>query len=417
MNKILITISTIIVIICGCFFLFNTKNKKETLNTDNSNIDVSSVIYNGWLHTDGSKLKNQKNEIIQLRGVSSHGIEWFYDLITYDNLYKLKNEWNTNVFRIAMYTDSNGQGYISNSNENKNKVYNIIDMACKLDMYVIVDWHILNDNNPQIYKSESLLFFDDISKKYSDIPNVIYEICNEPNGYDVTWDKDVKPYAEDIISTIRENSNKSLIIVGTPDWCKNLKSAADNPLNYNNVVYSCHFYSGTHKAELREQISYCINKNIPIFVSECGVTQAYGDGEVYFDEFSTWIDFLNSNNISWIYWSFSNKNESSAILRPDYNIVNFNNTQSSKFYNNTTDTNNTNNANKLNNTYNSNNINDIKNSNNITNINNNFSDNEYTNNNDYNNSNLNDSYNSIDFNEYLTNSGVFIKNIFLSYKK
>lgn len=92
---------------------------------------------------------------------------------------------------------------------------------------------------------------------------MLYEICNEPNGGGVTWSNNVKPYAEDIINTIRAKSPKSLIIVGTPDWSKDLKSVADNPLQYSNVIYSCHFYAGTHGNELQESISYCLQKIYP----------------------------------------------------------------------------------------------------------------------------------------------------------
>lgn len=304
------------------YYFYNKLSNNEQSSFKEPEIDKTSVSYNGWIHTNGVNLENEKNEKIQLRGLSSHGIEWYYDVLTYENLKDLKDNWNINTFRIAMYTDSNGKGYVYNSTENTEKVYNIIDIATRLDMYVIVDWHILYDNNPQIHKQEAKIFFDELSKKYSNTPNVIYEICNEPNGNEVTWDKDIKPYAEEIIPIIRKNSKNSLIIVGTPDWCKKLKKAADNPLNFENIVYSCHFYSGTHGSELREQIDYCIDKNIPIFVSECGLTEANGDGALYFDEFSEWIDYLNSKNISWIYWSFSNKNESSAILLPEYNVYN-----------------------------------------------------------------------------------------------
>ena len=53
---------------------------------------------------------------------------------------------------------------------------------------------------------------------------------------------------------------------------------------------------------------------MPVFVSECGITAANGDGEIYPDEFKTWIDYLDRNNISWLFWSLSNKQESSSIL-------------------------------------------------------------------------------------------------------
>ena len=323
MKKIFIIFFIIVFLLISCVFVYKTYSPINSNTTEEQpKNDKNTVSYNGWIHTNGANLENEKNEKIQLKGLSSHGIEWFSDVITYENLENLKKTWGINVFRIAMYTDSHGGGYVYNPNENIEKVYKIIDMATDLDMYVIVDWHILNDNNPQIHKQEAKLFFDEVSKKYYNTPNVIYEICNEPNGNDVTWDRHIKPYAEEIIPIIRNNSEKSLIIVGTPDWCKKINKAADNPIDFKNIAYSCHFYSGSHGSELREQIDYCIEKNIPVFVSECGLTDASGNGEVYFDKFSEWVDYLNSKNISWVYWSFSNKDESSAILLPEYAVEN-----------------------------------------------------------------------------------------------
>ena len=319
----------ILIILLGITISAVTKNirnnKSEENILENQEVEtekLDSVTYNGWIQTNGYKLLNQKGKEIQLRGISSHGIEWFGDLITKENLEKLKNEWQINVFRIAMYTDVEGQGYVNNKEKNKEILYNIVDMAIDLDMYVIVDWHILKDNTPQIHKEEAKIFFDEISKKYSNNPNVIYEICNEPNGSNVKWENDIKPYAEEIIPIIRKNSKKSLIIVGTPNWCLDIIEVANNPLNFENVVYSCHFYAGNHRSEIRERINECIEKNIPIFISECGLTDANGNGQIYEDSFNEWIEFLNRKKISWIYWSFANKDESSSLLTREYSPKN-----------------------------------------------------------------------------------------------
>ena len=94
-------------------------------------------------------------------------------------------------------------GYISDKENIKNKVIEIADNVIDLDMYVIIDWHILMDNNPNTHKEEAKEFFREMSTLYADTPNVIYEICNEPNGNSVTWDKSIKPYAEEIIPIIR----------------------------------------------------------------------------------------------------------------------------------------------------------------------------------------------------------------------
>ena len=200
----------------------------------------------------------------------------------------------------------------------KQKLIEITNNLIDLDMYVIIDWHTLKDNDPNKYKEDAKVFFDEISTLYKDSPNIIYEICNEPSGNTVTWDDQIKPYAEEIIPIIRKNAPKSLIIVGTPNWCKDLTSPSNNKLNYENILYSCHFYAGTHKQELRDEIDKALQNNLPVIVSEWGTTDASGNGSVDIEESKKWIEYLNSKKISHINWSFSNKNESSAIIRQDY---------------------------------------------------------------------------------------------------
>ena len=312
------------------FFLFkinkdiqNNKTTEENQivneeKTEDIPVDKRSVSYNGWLYTKGTKLLNEHDEIIQLRGISSHGIEWYGNLVTKENLKELKEKWNTNIFRIAMYTDTNdGNGFCFHQDTDKELAYQIIDMCIELDMYVIMDWHILSDNNPQIHQDTAITFFDEVSKKYSEVPNVIYEICNEPNGA-TDWNNNIKPYAEAVIPKIRNNSPKSLIIVGTPNWSQYVNKAADNPLSFNNICYSLHFYSGTHREELREIAQYAIDKGLCLFVSECGMSQASGDGDIAPNEFKNWVSFMDKNSISYVYWSLSNKNETSSMLLPSY---------------------------------------------------------------------------------------------------
>ena len=200
-----------------------------------------------------------------------------------------------------------------NNKNIENEVTNVVDIAIKLDMYVIIDWHILSDNNPQTYKEEAKDFFKRMSEKYKDYPNVIYEICNEPNG-NVTWNEDIKPYAEEVINIIRENSKDSIIIVGTPTWSQDVDKAKENPINDKKVMYALHFYAGTHTEYLREKAKSVLT-SIPIFVSEWGVSDASGNGGVYLEEAQKWIDFMKENNISWANWSLSDKNESSALLK------------------------------------------------------------------------------------------------------
>ena len=292
----------------------NNANKKETTVTEKKVEKNNYVSYNGNLSLEGNNIVNQYKEKIVLKGISSHGLQWFNYLITDENIKTLKS-WNTNVFRLAMYTKEGG--YIDNRNVYDDLIKDI-DLVISNDMYVIVDWHILSDNNPNNYKNEAIDFFDKISSKYKNTPNIIYEICNEPNG-GTSWN-DVKSYAEDVIKTIRKNSN-NIIIVGTPTWSQDVDSVINNKIDDNNTMYALHFYSGTHKDDLRNKAKRALDNNVPIFISEFGVSDASGNGGVYLDEANKWMEFIKNNNLSFVNWSLADKNESSALLNPNNKVV------------------------------------------------------------------------------------------------
>ena len=292
----------------------NNANKKETTVTEKKVEKNNYVSYNGNLSLDGNNIVNQYKEKIVLKGISSHGLQWFNYLITDENIKTLKS-WNTNVFRLAMYTKEGG--YIDNRNVYDDLIKDI-DLVISNDMYVIVDWHILSDNNPNNYKNEAIDFFDKISSKYKNTPNIIYEICNEPNG-GTSWN-DVKSYAEDVIKTIRKNSN-NIIVVGTPTWSQDVDSVINNKIDDKNTMYALHFYSGTHKDDLRNKAKRALDNNVPIFVSEFGVSDASGNGGVYLDEANKWMEFIKDNNLSFVNWSLADKNESSALLNPNNKVV------------------------------------------------------------------------------------------------
>lgn len=287
------------------------------------------VSQNGRLSVAGTQLVNQKGEPIVLRGMSSHGIQWFPQFTSYEAI-KTVADSGANLFRIAMYTEEGG--YITQRETVKQAVFNAVDNAVKNDMYVIIDWHILSDGDPMKHLNEAIEFFAQISDKYRDTPNVIYEICNEPNG-NISWGSNVKPYAEAVISVIRQNTD-GIILVGSPTWSQDVDIAADDPLSFNNIMYTCHFYAGTHGSDLRNKIDYALSKGAPIFVSEWGTSAADGNGGIFTDSAAEWLNFLAIRGISWANWSWCDKNESSAALVPgtDPNNITYDSlTQSGKF--------------------------------------------------------------------------------------
>lgn len=264
---------------------------------------------NGALIVSGANLTNSKGETVVLHGMSTHGIQWYPNFINENVLYSLKDS-GANLIRIALYTQEGG--YLSNPGL-KQVLTNAVDMVTQMDMYAIIDWHILSDGNPNAHISEAKSFFSQMAARYRDNPGVIFEICNEPNG-NVTWSKDIKPYAEEIISVIRAAGSNAVILVGSPTYSQDLHEAAKNPINAENIMYTCHFYAGTHTGWLRDRISDARNRGLAVFVSEWGTSDASGSGGVYIDESQKWIDFMRQNNISWANWSLCDKNESSAAV-------------------------------------------------------------------------------------------------------
>lgn len=271
------------------------------------------VSTHGQLRTSGNQLVDQNGTAVQLRGMSSHGLQWYGEYMNLNSIRWLRDDWGLNVIRAAMYTAS--EGYIENPSI-KHKVFEIVDAAIELDIYVIVDWHILSDGNPQQYKEEAKAFFNEVAQRYGNTPNVIYEIANEPNGGGVTWNAAIRPYAQEVIPVIRNHAPNSLVIVGTGTWSQDVTDAAANPVSFPNVGYAMHFYACTHGQWLRDRVDQARAQGAMIFSTEWGTADATGDGSVCENDTRTWINFLNQRGISWINWSITPKEEGTAALNP-----------------------------------------------------------------------------------------------------
>lgn len=268
----------------------------------------------GALHVENGKLTDADGNIVQLYGMSTHGIAWFPQYINYDSFRTLRDDWNTNCIRLAMYTAEYG-GYCAGGDKEQLKqlIRDGVSYATELGMYVIVDWHILSDCDPNQNKDEAIAFFQEMSEAFADNDNVLYEICNEPNS-GTSWDS-IKSYAEEVIPVIREQKPDAVILVGTPTWSQEIDKAAASPLTFDNVMYTLHFYAGTHKDDLRNRLETCAQNNLPVFVSEFGMCDASGNGANDFDSTTKWLDLLNKYQISFCCWNLANKDESSSVFK------------------------------------------------------------------------------------------------------
>lgn len=277
---------------------------------------TTPVSQHGQLSVKNGQLVDKNGKGYQLRGMSTHGLTWFPEFVNESAFKTLRDDWNTNVVRLAMYVDEwgNGQCYMGNKSGSLELLEKGVDICIKLDMYVIIDWHVLNPGDPSKYTNEAKSFFETVSKRYAKYPNVIYEICNEPNG-GASWSGNIKPYAEKIIPVIRKNAPNSVIIVGTPTWSQEIDKPLSDPLSYKNVMYAFHFYAATH-AGLRSNVENCVAQGLPVFVSEFGTCDASGGGANDFNETQKWLSYFDKQGISYCNWSICNKDETCSALRP-----------------------------------------------------------------------------------------------------
>lgn len=262
----------------------------------------------GALRVEGNRIVDKHGEPVMLRGMSLFWSQWMGKYYTPGVVRWLRDDWNANVVRAAVAVHQGG--YIENPATEMRKLETVINAAIANGMYVVVDWHA-HEPEPKAAAD----FFGKVATKYGQHPNVIYETYNEPlpkHG----WADVLKPYHQQVISSIRAVDPDNLVVAGTRSWSQDVDEAAADPLKFNNVAYVLHFYAGTHRQGLRDKAQRALDRGAALFVSEYGTTDANGDGKVDAEETRRWWDFMEKNKISYLAWSIADKRESSAALLP-----------------------------------------------------------------------------------------------------
>jgi endoglucanase len=275
------------------------------------------VAKNGQLHVTGTKLCNQYGNPIQLRGMSTHGIQWYGwgSCLTEASLDALAYDWGADVLRISLYVQEGG--YETDPAGFTAQVNRLIEEATERGMYALVDWHQLDPGDPNYNLSRAKTFFSAIANQHKNKNNIIYDICNEPNS-GATWAK-IKTYADQMIPFIRAIDNDAVICVGTHGWSTfglsddgSLQDVLNNPLTYPNVMYTFHFYAKDHRTAYLNQLNTASN-SLPVFVTEFGTQEASGDGDNDFPMAQQFIDLMRTKKISWTNWNYSDDFRSGAV--------------------------------------------------------------------------------------------------------
>lgn len=242
-----------------------------------------------------------------LRGVSLFWSQWRPAFFSAETLRWLRDDWGITVIRAPLGVHRNG--YLENPAAERPKIEAVIEAAIDLGLYVVVDWHA-HEAEPE----QAATFFSEIARCYGRYPNLIYEIWNEPShNYD--W-RTIKLHHAKVIEQIRSHDSANIIVAGTPNWCRDVDIAANDPLPFRNVAYALHFYAASHRQPLRDKAERALRAGAALIVTEWGTGNDTGNGLLDQREVMRWLAFLEKERISHINWSLSNRDESSAILKP-----------------------------------------------------------------------------------------------------
>jgi endoglucanase len=277
----------------------------------------SPVALHGRLKVCGTMLCDKYNRPVQLRGMSSQGLQWFAQCINDKSLAALQQDWKSDVIRLSLYVQEGG--YETNPTGFTNLMHGLIDKASARGLYVIVDWHILNPGDPYYNLTRAKTFFADIASRYKNQDNIIYETANEPHG--VTWDR-IRAYHELIIPVIRSRDPKAVILLGTRGWSSlgvaegaSETEIVNNPVRAKNVMYTFHFYAASHRDDWLATLSRAAAR-IPVFVSEFGTQTYTGSGANDFVMSQKYMDVMKQRKIGWTNWNFSDYTSTGAVLVP-----------------------------------------------------------------------------------------------------
>lgn len=282
------------------------------------------------------RLRVEKNRIVDdtgsavvLRGVSminigeqrrDGGLLWLVDRIT-----DIEDDeggvpgWHPTVVRLPVYPplvamdgEPSTNPFPINGGDREKEAYvetllrPAVAYAAAKRLYVIIDYHqISNITEPVAEAADAFWRF--IAPRFSDYPNVLFEVFNEPIYVDdsAAWSA-YRPFAQRFVETIREAAPDTLCLVGGPVWAQQIGDAADEPIDGTNIVYVSHIYPEHWSLDVTEQAERCAARH-PVFVTEWGYDNDSPGGR--FAEVSGYRDgmtrLLDDNALSWTAWVLS----------------------------------------------------------------------------------------------------------------
>jgi endoglucanase len=285
---------------------------------DTSALDPNSPVARwGQLRVEQGRLVSEAGDPVQLKGMSSMWLNW--DSANFaeskEGLQWMRDNWNLTVFRAAMGVTEQGSYLTSEQNKAnmEGKVRAVVQNAIELGLYVIIDWH---DHEAADHPEAAVEFFGRMAAEFGAYPNVFYETFNEP--LQVSWSDVLKPYHTQVVEAIRAQDPDNIVIMGTPQWSQRVDQVINDRVEGTNLMYTVHFYSCTHRAQIRGFAQSAAAAGVPIFVTEWGATAADGGtnaaGMVCTDEADQWHQLMNQLGLSWAAWKLDGCTDLSCMF-------------------------------------------------------------------------------------------------------
>lgn len=234
-----------------------------------------------WLSVDGNQIVDSGGQPVTLRGVSMIGPRHNSECAACnpqpmaDHIARATDPargWHSNVIRLP-YTEWAPDDSLSLEENVAQHIDPYVQQAVELGVYLIVDLHKVQDYGSAagaMPQQRVMEFWEYVAPRYADVPNVLYELYNEPINPD-SW-SGWKSYIQPVVDRVRALAPDNLILMGSPQWSTRLNGAVQDPITGGGIVYVYHLYpnqGAATPANLDAKFGDAA-EHLPVFVSEFG---------------------------------------------------------------------------------------------------------------------------------------------------
>ena len=270
------------------------------------------------LRVDGNRIVDAEGKDVVLRGVAvvdplvgSH----FGDRRPSEaDFATLSNDWNADIVRVPMHPGlmANNPDYL------RDFVDPLVDWAQDHGLYLLLGYHAHgnpltgevedtpwgfespwhgNPYNPDIGLAvESLTA---VAFRYSDKPQVLYSVFNEPAF--VSW-ADWRPVAERLVDTVRGIHPEALILVSGVNFASQLEAALSDPVRREEIVYEIHPYPWVE--DRWKTVVTELSRTHPVFLGEWGFGDEHPASTSDYGE--ALVSYCEEMGLGWTAWIWDN---------------------------------------------------------------------------------------------------------------